>query len=74
MSQCTDVLFRLKAGMEITRLSEMQKGIGNLPARIEELRQQGHDITTDMRPVRKGNGKTATIAYYKLERTQPELF
>ena len=74
MSQCDDVLFRLKAGMELTRLSEMQRGIGNLPARIQELRDWGYDISTDMRQVRKANGNTATVAFYKLERNQPELF
>ena len=74
MNQREDILFLLKAGMELTALDAMKRGVGRLAARIEELRQQGHDITTDMRPVRKGNGKTATIAYYKLERTQPELF
>ena len=74
MNQCEQVLDLLQRGMELTALDGVKRGIGRLAARIEELREAGHDITTDMRPVRKANGNTATVAFYKLERNQPELF
>jgi hypothetical protein len=68
-TQAKQVLGLLESGQELTRLDGMKRGIGNLPARIMELRDAGHDIATDMRDVEKADGTTARIAYYRLERT-----
>ena len=74
-TQCDTVLWLLKAGVELTRLDGMRRGIGNLPARIEELRALGHDIETDMREVDKAGGGTARVAFYRIaKRGQLELF
>ena len=49
MTQCDQVIDFLRSGHSLTRLEAMvNMGIGNLPARIKELRCEGYGIETRM--------------------------
>jgi hypothetical protein len=62
MSQTTDILAMLQAG-PITALDALEKvGCFRLAARINDLRRDGHNITTNT--ITLGNGKS--IAQYQL--------
>ena len=63
MTQNETILTFLKTGHELTALNAMVNfGVGRLAARIAELRQMGHDITTRMVTRNK-----KTYATYRLE-------
>jgi len=67
------ILTRLQAGEILTRLfcaREMTPGIMESPARICELRNDGHDIKTRMETI-KSNGQTCRIAHWSLAKPAP---
>jgi len=64
MSQTTDILQALKSGRSLTPLDALSEfGCYRLAARIEEIRQQGHDVATKLV---KANGKR--FARYSLNK------
>jgi len=72
-SQAQRILIRLQKGEILTRLfcaREMNPGIMESPARICELRKQGHDIKTRMETI-KSNGQTCRIAHWSLAKSEP---
>jgi len=71
MSQKKRLLAYLKLGRHITRLEGWDLlGIIELPARITELRQDGHDISTEMVQVLNRYGEVVRVAKWKLIRGQ----
>jgi hypothetical protein len=67
MTQKERVLWWLKNEGELTPAeAERQLGIGRLAARIYDLRQDGHSIETDERPVSTRFGDS-TVAHYSLD-------
>ena len=67
MSQATRLLKYLKSGKTLTRIKAWDTlGILETPARISELRQSGHTITTEMVPVVNRYGETVRIAKWRL--------
>jgi len=64
MTQNEILLKHLRSGKGITRREAMLKyGIGNLPARINELRAKGYNIITEKRKSASGD----TYGAYRLE-------
>lgn len=67
-SQCADIMAYLKRNPYITRGAAMAElGVGNITARISELRKKGEPIQTMMVPYLKANGKRTRIAKWFLE-------
>jgi len=67
MSQQDRILNYLKAGRKLTRLNAWDElGILEAPARISELRAQGHQIKTRMFPVNNRYGEIVKIAEWSL--------
>ena len=67
MSQCDWILSQLKAGRALTALEcTMGFGVGRPAARVGELRNLGHNITTELVPVDKANGRKARVGVYRL--------
>jgi len=67
MSQNKRLLKYLKSGKSITRLTAWDAlGIIECPARITELRQAGHVITTEMVKVQNRYGEDVRIAKWRL--------
>ena len=63
MTQKERVLAHLKAGKKLTRLNAWDTlGIIECPARISELRNEGHDIRTTMFSVKNRYGEPVRIA------------
>ena len=63
MSQKDRVLQYLKQGKTLTRLNAWDElGVIETPARISELRQEGHEIQTSMKPIINRYGETVRIA------------
>lgn len=67
MTQQTRILDYLRAGKKLTRLDSWSElGILECPARISELRAQGHNIRTEMRTVYNRYGEKVRIAEWSL--------
>ena len=65
----------LQSGKKITQLEAFTKlGIGALPRRIMDLKEQGHKIEITTIPVSKANGKTAYVSQYKIINRDTNLF
>ena len=63
MSQKDRVLQYLKQGKTLTRLNAWDElGVIETPARISELRHEGHKIQTAMKPVINRYGESVRIA------------
>ena len=63
-SQCAQVLNHLQSGKKLTQIEALYKfECFRLPARIDQLRQEGHDIKTNM--IKLASGKR--IAEYSIE-------
>jgi hypothetical protein len=71
MSQKDRVLQYLKQGKTLTRLNAWDElGVIETPARISELRGEGHDIQTTMTPVLNRYGESVRIAEWFIKREQ----
>lgn len=67
MSQQTRILDYLMSGRTLTRLNAWSElGILEAPARISELRAEGHEINTDMVPVQNRYGEKVMIAQWSM--------
>ena len=67
MSQRQRILTYLREGRTLTRLNSWDElGIIEAPARISELRAEGHDIRTKMVPVRNRYGEAVQVAPWTL--------
>lgn len=67
MSQQTRILDYLMSGRTLTRLNAWSElGILEAPARISELRSEGHEINTDMVPVLNRYGEKVMIAQWSM--------
>lgn len=67
MTQKERLLDYLKRNKQIMRLEGWDKlGIVELPARISELRNDGHNITTTMIAVENRYGETVQVAKWRL--------
>lgn len=67
ISQNEWLLSQLRAGRKLTALDCLREfGIFRAAARIENLRQLGHQIVTERAAVVKGNGKAAKVGVYHL--------
>jgi len=65
MSQNQQILAALQSGMKITPMTALRLyGCFRLAARILDLRNDGHDIKTDMVWIKKGEKR---VARYSLE-------
>ena len=71
MSQKDRVLQYLKKGNVLTRLNAWDElGVIETPARISELRHEGHPIQTSMKPIINRYGETVRIAEWYMKREQ----
>ncbi len=67
MSQQERILEHLKQGNKLTRLNSWSElGILEAPARISELRADGHDIKTERQTVRNRYGEKVSIAIWSM--------
>lgn len=67
-SQISLVLNHLQSGKEITPLEALNKyGCFRLGAVIFKLKQEGYNITRELRKINKANGKQGQFAVYRLE-------
>ena len=61
----------LKQGKVLTRLNAWDElGVIEAPARISELRYEGHTILTTMKPVLNRYGESVRIAEWFIKREQ----
>ena len=68
MSQQKRILSYLQQGNELTRLNCWEQlGILEAPARISELRAEGHNIHTEMITIRNKYGEKVRIAKWTLK-------
>ena len=66
-SQCSQVLKYLQDGNTLTQLQALYKfECFRLPARIDQLRQEGHDIKTKM--IKLASGKRVAEYYMEIEK------
>ena len=66
--QCDRLLGYLKVNREIDPLTAWSElGIYRLGARVYDLRQAGHNITSDRKPVENRFGEECRVALYTLE-------
>jgi len=66
-SQCAQILERMLDGWPITaKLALAWFGCFRLAARIKDLRDDGHDIRTEMIQVPNSYGKTVRVARYSM--------
>ena len=71
MSQKDRVLQYLKQGKVLNRLNAWDElGVIETPARISELRHEGHEIQTNMKPVINRYGESVRIAEWFMQREQ----
>ena len=71
MSQKDRVLQYLKQGKVLTRLNAWDElGVIETPARIHELRADGHDIQSTRKQVLNRYGETVNIAEWFITREQ----
>ena len=69
MSQKDRVLQYLKQGKVLNRLNAWDElGVIETPARISELRHEGHDIQTNMKQVLNRYGELVRIAEWFIQR------
>ncbi len=69
MSQKTRILQHLQEGRSLNRLDSWQElGVLEAPARISELRQDGHPIVTQLQDVTNRYGEKVQVATWHLER------
>jgi biotin operon repressor len=62
------ILDYLKSGQKLNRLLSWSRlGVLEAPARISELRSEGHPIKTQMRTVRNRFGEKVSIAEWSIE-------
>lgn len=66
MSQCERVLSRLRRGPLTSMQAEVELGVGRCAARVKDLREQGHDIHTEMATVINRFGEECRIGIYRL--------
>lgn len=67
MNQRDRILQHLRAGNALNRLDSWRLlGVIETPARISELRQQGHDIRTRMVSVENRFGETVKVAEWTM--------
>ena len=67
MNQKTRILKFLQEGRKLTRLNSWERlGILEAPARISELKKEGHEIVTRMRPVVNRYGEETRIAEWSI--------
>lgn len=67
-SQKDRILDYLKSGQKLNRLRSWSRlGVLEAPARISELRSEGHPIKTQMRTVRNRFGEKVSIAEWSIE-------
>lgn len=67
-SQCERVLFWLRQGKQLTQFEAIGSlGILRLASRIDELRQDGHNIKTAMVTVPNRWGEKCRVASYTLQ-------
>lgn len=67
-SQISLVLNHLQSGKEITPLEALNRyGCFRLGAVIFKLKDEGYNITTELRKFEKANGNTGRFAVYRLE-------
>ena len=72
MSQKDRVLQYLKQGKVLTRLNAWDElGVIETPARIHELRADGHDIQSTRKQVLNRYGETVNIAEWFIKRERP---
>ena len=68
MTQKERILKYITEGGKLDRLNSwFELGIIELPARVCELRGEGHEIITTMKPVMNRYGEKVTVAVYTLE-------
>ena len=68
MTQKQRILDYLKSGNVLTRLNSWDAlGCIETPARISELRLEGHKIKTEMVPVKNRFGETVRVAHWSIE-------
>ena len=68
MSQKTRILQHLQEGRSLNRLDSWQElGVLEAPARISELRQDGHPIVTQLQDVTNRYGEKVRVATWHLE-------
>ena len=68
MTQQQRILDYLQSGKTLSRLNAWHElGVLECPARICELRRQGHDIETEMTPVTNRYGETVKIAFWSMK-------
>lgn len=69
MSQKTRILQHLEEGRSLNRLDSWQElGVLEAPARISELRKDGHAIVTQLSDVTNRYGEKVKVATWRLER------
>lgn len=66
MSQCERVLERLKKGPLTSMQAEIELGVMRCASRINDLRNQGHDIHTEIATVINRFGDECRIGIYRL--------
>lgn len=66
MSQCERLLARLKLGPVTPMDAWAELGIYRLSGRILDLREQGHDITSERADVLNKFGEVCRVARYRL--------
>lgn len=72
MNQKERILHYLKQGQTLNRLVSWSRlGVLEAPARISELRAEGHPIKTKMRTVHNRYGEKVSIAEWSIESSPP---
>ena len=68
MSQKERILKYLQSGKPLTSMQAINWwGVTRIGARVWELRDEGHNITTTMKAVKTRDGKKTMVASYQLE-------
>ena len=72
MNQKERILHYLKQGQTLNRLVSWSRlGVLEAPARISELRAEGHPIKTKMRTVHNRYGEKVSIAEWSMNPDEP---
>lgn len=66
MTQCEKIKMVLDQTGEITQRDAIYMGIYRLASRINDLRNEGVEIRTEMKKVKNRDGSTSHIAVYRL--------
>lgn len=67
MTQCEIILKHMKEHGEISQRDAYKYGCTRLAARIADLRRRGWVINSDMRKVKRMDGTTVYVSFYRLE-------